>query len=148
LEEHQARKVKWHGKRKAKGGGKEKRQKGGKRRQAKTDDRPPAEIDPNGAGETSGKSSAEPARTLAKRSQHGDKGGHLVDAELSYEIFKKHADNTTVLVEAVKGIEEAQKRIKELNSESTSEEYFVFDPLKASVIEPTEPAIAIDPFAP
>jgi len=71
-----------------------------------------------------------------------------VDTELSYEIFKKQADNTTVLVEAVKGIEEAQKRIKELNSENASEEYFVFDPLKASVIEPTEPAVPIDPFAP
>ena len=71
-----------------------------------------------------------------------------MDTELTYEIFKKQADNTTVLVEAVKGIEEARKRVKALNSESASEEYFVFDPLKASVIEPTEPAVAIDPFAP
>ncbi|MGH9572490.1 MAG: hypothetical protein ACRD40_03030 [Candidatus Acidiferrales bacterium] len=70
-----------------------------------------------------------------------------MDAEPSYEIFKKQADNTTVMVEAVKGIEEAQKRIKELNSESVSEEYFVFDPSKASVIEPSEPAVKIDPFA-
>lgn len=71
-----------------------------------------------------------------------------MDTELSYEIFKKQADNTTVLVEAVKGIEEAQKRVKQLNAESASEQYFVFDPLKASVIEPSEPAVAIDPFAP
>ncbi len=71
-----------------------------------------------------------------------------MDTELSYEIFKKRADNTTVLMEAVKGIEQAQKRVKELNSETAAEEYFIFDPVKASVIEPAETAVAIDPFAP
>jgi hypothetical protein len=70
-----------------------------------------------------------------------------VETEQTYEIFKKQSDNTTVLVEAVKGIEEAQKRVGKLNAESASEEYFVFDPLKASVIEPSAPAVAIDPFA-
>lgn len=69
-----------------------------------------------------------------------------MDTETTYEIFKKHSDNTTVRVEAVKGIEEAQKRVVELNAED-SNEYFVFDPLKASVIEPSEPEVAIDPFA-
>jgi hypothetical protein len=70
-----------------------------------------------------------------------------VETEATYEIFKKQADNTTVRVEAVKGIEEAQKRVVELNSQGR-DEYYVFDPLKASVIEPSEPEVAIDPFAP
>lgn len=70
-----------------------------------------------------------------------------MDTEMTYEIFKKHADNTTVRFEAVKGIEEAQKRVTELNAQG-GDEYFVFDPLKASVIEPSEPEVAIDPFAP
>jgi predicted xylose isomerase-like sugar epimerase len=70
-----------------------------------------------------------------------------VESETTYEIFKKQADNTTVLVEAVKGIEEAQKRVKELTGQGT-DEYFVFDPVKANVIEPSEPAVVIDPFAP
>jgi len=70
-----------------------------------------------------------------------------VETETTYEIFKKQADNTTVLVEAVKGIEEARKRVKELNGQG-SEQYFVFDPIKANVIQPSEPAVVIDPFAP
>ncbi len=69
-----------------------------------------------------------------------------METEATYEIFKKQEDNTTVLVEAVKGIEEAQKRVKELSREGT-QEYFVFDPVKANVIEPSEPAVVIDPFA-
>lgn len=93
----------------------------------------------------------------AERSaQHGAKrdnrekatGETHVETEQTYEIFKKQADNTTVRVEAVKGIEEAQKRVGELNAESASEEYFVFDPSQAAVIEPSAPAVAIDPFAP
>jgi hypothetical protein len=70
-----------------------------------------------------------------------------MDTESTYEIFKKQADNTTVRIEAVKGIEQAQKRVMELNTRG-GEEYFIFDPLKASVIEPSEPEVAIDPFAP
>lgn len=70
-----------------------------------------------------------------------------MDTEATYEIFKKQADNTTERFEAVKGIEEAQKRVVELNAEG-GDQYFVFDPLKASVIEPSQPEVAIDPFAP
>lgn len=70
-----------------------------------------------------------------------------MDTEATYEIFKKQADNTTLRIEAVKGIEEAQKRVIELNAEG-NDEYFVFDPLRATVIEPSEPEVAIDPFAP
>lgn len=67
--------------------------------------------------------------------------------DASYEIFKKQADNTTVMVEAVKGIDQARRRVTELNAQGANE-YFVFDPLKAATIEPSEPAVAIDPFAP
>ena len=70
-----------------------------------------------------------------------------MDYETSYEIFKKETDNSTVMVEAVKGIEEAQKRVNELNA-AGPEEYFVFDPIRATVVEPSEPTVAIDPFAP
>jgi len=65
----------------------------------------------------------------------------------SYEIFKKERDNTTVLVEAVKGIEEAQKRVQELNQTGQGE-HFVFDPENGMVVEPSQPWISKDPFAP
>jgi hypothetical protein len=71
----------------------------------------------------------------------------IVDNETSYEIFKKRSDNSTVLVEAVKGIEEAQRRVIELNNEGR-DEHFIFDSVKASVIEPSEPTQVIDPLAP
>jgi hypothetical protein len=56
----------------------------------------------------------------------------------SYEIFKKELDNTTVLVESVKGIDEAQKSLERLKEESAGE-YFIFDPLSAKVIDPLQP---------
>jgi hypothetical protein len=65
----------------------------------------------------------------------------------SYEIFRKGRDNTTVLVEAVKGIEEAKKRVEQLN-ESARAEHYVFDPATGSVVEPSAPWIAKDPFEP
>jgi hypothetical protein len=52
-----------------------------------------------------------------------------------------------VLFEAVKGLDEAQRRIQELNGPGL-EEYFIYDPDKANVIEPTEPTVIKDPFAP
>jgi hypothetical protein len=69
-----------------------------------------------------------------------------MEAEASYEIFRKESDNTTVLVEAVKGIDQAQKRVNQLN-QMGSGEHFIFDPVQASVIEPSEPGISKDPFA-
>ncbi len=70
-----------------------------------------------------------------------------MEAENSYQIFRKVGDNTTVLIEAVKGIEEAQKRVEELNS-AGPDQYFVFDSAAAKVIEPSEPSVTKDPFAP
>ena len=71
--------------------------------------------------------------------------------ETSYEIFRKEADNTTVAVESVKGIEQAQKRVNELNDAGLGE-HFIFDPIKATVVEPnlaepTAASAASDPFA-
>lgn len=65
----------------------------------------------------------------------------------SYEVFKKERDNTTVLVEAVKGIEEAKKRVQQLN-EAEQAEHFIFDPAIGSVVEPSQPSITRGPFAP
>jgi hypothetical protein len=65
----------------------------------------------------------------------------------TYEIFKKELDNTTVPVESVKGIEEAQKSLRRLKEESAGE-YFIFDPLNDKVIDPLQPTVAKDPFAP
>lgn len=65
----------------------------------------------------------------------------------TYEIFRKEPDNTTLLVESVKGIEEAQKRLSELSGQG-SYEYFLFDPIKGSVVEPSQPSVIKDPFAP
>lgn len=70
-----------------------------------------------------------------------------MESERTYQIFRKVGDNTTVLIEAVKGIEEAQKRIKELNGAGT-DQYFVFDSAAGKVIEPSEPTVTKDPFEP
>ena len=70
-----------------------------------------------------------------------------MENETTYEIFRKQEDNSTILIEAVKGIDEAQKRLNELNS-TGSDEYFIFDSVNANVIAPAEPTIAIDPLAP
>jgi len=64
----------------------------------------------------------------------------------TYEIFKKAADNTTVMIEAVKGIEEARKRVDELNGTGPAE-YFIVDPDQASAVDPVEPGVRKDPFA-
>lgn len=68
-------------------------------------------------------------------------------SETSYEIFKRESDNTTVRVEVVKGIEEAQKRLAELNR-GEADRYFVFDPLQAKVVDPSNPAAEKDALAP
>ncbi len=60
---------------------------------------------------------------------------------------EKERDNTTVLVEAVKGIEEAEKRVQQLN-ETAQAQHFVFDPASGSVVEPSGSGISTDPFAP
>jgi len=65
----------------------------------------------------------------------------------SYQIMRKEPDNTTVLIEAVKGLVEAERRVRQLNKDGPGE-HFVFDPLKATVIGPGEPVVGTDPFDP
>jgi hypothetical protein len=67
--------------------------------------------------------------------------------EKSYEIFRKELDNTTVRVECVKGLEEAQRSLKKAERDAPGE-YYIFDPLAAKVIDVSEPSVAKDPFAP
>jgi hypothetical protein len=74
-------------------------------------------------------------------------GVRVESSERSYEIFKREPDNTTVRLEAVKGIEEAQKRLAELKREGI-DQYFIFDPLQARVIDPADPTTEKDPLAP
>ena len=66
--------------------------------------------------------------------------------EQTYGIFKKCADNTTVSVEIVKGLEEGRSVLKELRS-NTPDEYFLVDPITGNVIDPDQPAATIDPLA-
>lgn len=66
----------------------------------------------------------------------------------TYDIFKREQDNTTVRVETVKGIDEAQKALKQLSQDSSGE-FFVFDPISNKIIDPFNfPSNAKDPFAP
>lgn len=69
-----------------------------------------------------------------------------METEATYQIFRKEPDNTTVLVEAVKGIEHAEERVGELNRCGPWEHY-IFDPVKAAVIESSRPDVPVDPFA-
>lgn len=70
-----------------------------------------------------------------------------MESEATYEIFKKATDNTTVLIEVVKGIDEAKKRIDELNGAGPAE-YFIVHPDKANGVDPQKPSVPTDPFAP
>jgi hypothetical protein len=70
-----------------------------------------------------------------------------VETDASYQILRKESDNTTVLVEAVKGFEEAQKRVDELNDAGPGE-HFIYDPTKANVVDPSHPGVTKDPFQP
>jgi hypothetical protein len=73
--------------------------------------------------------------------------GSFVETETTYQIFRKVGDNTAVLIETVKGIEEAQKRVKELNG-TGPDQYSILDSVAAKVIEPSEPTVTKDPFEP
>ena len=76
----------------------------------------------------------------------GRSQGDAMQSDGSYEIFKKAGDNTTVMIEVVKGIEEARKRVDELNGTGAAE-YFIVDPDHASAVDPVEPDVRKDPFA-
>jgi len=71
-----------------------------------------------------------------------------LDSDRSYQIFKREADNTTVCVEVVKGLQEARSRIEEARAASPQEELFIFDPLTQKTVEPSRPASTADPLTP
>jgi hypothetical protein len=63
----------------------------------------------------------------------------------TYEIFKKSADNTTVSVETVEGLEEGRSALANLRA-NTNDEYYLFDSLTGNVIAPEQPSTSIDPL--
>jgi len=64
----------------------------------------------------------------------------------TYEVFKKCADNTTVSIEAVKGLEVAKTVLASLRA-GTNDEYYLFDPSTGNVIDPEHPWAPVDPLA-
>jgi hypothetical protein len=71
-----------------------------------------------------------------------------IDSDRSYQIFKREADNTTVCVEVVKGIQEARKRVEEARATSPGNEHFIYDPLSEKAIDPVDPSTTVDPLTP
>jgi hypothetical protein len=65
----------------------------------------------------------------------------------TYEVFKKSADNTTVAVETVKGLEEGRTVLAALRNDKSDDEYYLFDPISGNVIDPEQPYSSIDPLA-
>lgn len=71
-----------------------------------------------------------------------------LDSDRSYQIFKREADNTTVCIEVVKGLQDARSRIKEAQNTAPGIDLFIFDPLTQKTVEPSQPASTTDPLTP
>jgi hypothetical protein len=71
-----------------------------------------------------------------------------IDSDRSYQIFKREADNTTVCIEAVKGLHEARKRLDEVRRDSPLAQFFVFDPLTQKSVDPEQHSTVVDPLTP
>jgi hypothetical protein len=125
-------------------------QESSRKRQAQANHCSSSEVDSNGAGKAScqsGQSHRRHRRKTRLEMASESQGGAEVESDMSYEIFKREADHSTVLIEAVKGIEEAQKRVEELNR-GAPDQYFILDPLQAKVVDPADPTAEKDPLAP
>ena len=70
-----------------------------------------------------------------------------LDSDRTYQIFKREADNTTVCIETVKGIQEARRRVEAAHSASPAEEYFIFDPISEKVVD-AHASTTTDPLTP
>jgi hypothetical protein len=70
-----------------------------------------------------------------------------IENDQTYEVFKKSADNTTVSVETVKGIDEGRSVLAALRNNKSNDEYYLFDPISGNVIDPDQPSSSIDPLA-
>jgi hypothetical protein len=123
-----------------------KHQEGGRGCTKEADDITSAESHPDSARKA-GHQGGETRQRLSAFGNRERRGHKPMEAQVTYEIVKKSTDNSTTVVEAVKGLEMAEKRMNQLNAEGP-DEYFIFDPEKASVVEPSAPGVAIDPFAP
>jgi hypothetical protein len=73
---------------------------------------------------------------------------NALDSDRSYQIFKREADNTTVCIEAVKGLHEARNRIEQARAAWPDSELFIFDPLTEKIIDPSASANTSDPLTP
>jgi len=71
-----------------------------------------------------------------------------IDSDRTYQIFKREADNTTVCIEVVKGLQEARNRVEKARVLEPGRELFIFDPLTLKTIEPSQPASTSDPLTP
>ena len=71
-----------------------------------------------------------------------------ISSDRTYQIFKREADNTTVCIEVVKGLQEARNRIEKARVREPGSELFIFDPLTEKTIEPSAPASTPDPLTP
>jgi hypothetical protein len=71
-----------------------------------------------------------------------------IDSDRSYQIFKREADNITVCIEVVKGLQQARSRIEEARAASPASELFIFDPLAQMTVEPSQPSAKPDPLTP
>ena len=71
-----------------------------------------------------------------------------IDSDRTYQIFKREADNTTVCIEVVKGLQEARNRIESARALEPGSELFIFDPLTEKTVEPSGPASTPDPLTP
>jgi hypothetical protein len=136
-----------NGERKTKSRGAKEHQEGGGKSAEETHDRALAQVDADRARKAGRQNGETRAARVSWTKANRKREAPVIEAEATYEIVKKSTDNSTSLVEAVKGLEMAEKRVTELNAEGP-DQYFVFDPAKASVVEPSEPGVAIDPFAP
>jgi hypothetical protein len=70
-----------------------------------------------------------------------------LDSDRTYQIFKKEPDNTTVCVETVKGLQQARKSVLAL-VRTGSGDFFIFDPIAGTAIEPSDPSPSPDPLTP
>ncbi len=70
-----------------------------------------------------------------------------IDSDRTYQIFKKEPDNTTVCVETVKGLHQARKSVEALERIGPGD-FFIFDAVAGTPIEPAMPSASPDPLTP
>ena len=70
-----------------------------------------------------------------------------IDSDRTYQIFKREADNTTVCIESVKGLQ--KQEIGSITSRALRlAASFHFRSVTQKTVEPSEPAATRDPLTP